>query len=187
MLSIDRWWVVALRGATAGLFGLLALLTPGLTLGLLVSMFGLWALVDGGLALLAAASPGRFDRARLLLVEGGIGTAIGVLVLLWPGITVLVLLLLAAIRAIGTGVAEALVALQLRRGGQGERLLEAAAASSVVVGALLLLLPSVAMRGTLWLLALHAIVFGALLAILALRLRALARGRGAGDRMVATT
>jgi len=187
MLSIERWWVVALRAAAAGLFGLLALLTPSLTLSLLVSMFGLWALVDGGLTLLAASAPGRDDRARLLLVDGGIGTGAGVLVLLWPEITVLVLLLLAATRAIGTGIAQGLYALRSRRVGQGDLLLDAAAASSVVVGALLLLLPSVAMRGTLWLLALHALVFGALLATLALRLRALARGRTDGDGMVATT
>jgi len=42
-----RWWAVALRGVAATVFGVLALVWPGITVFVLVALFGAYALVDG--------------------------------------------------------------------------------------------------------------------------------------------
>jgi uncharacterized membrane protein HdeD (DUF308 family) len=182
----ERWWVVALRGGAAGIFGLSALLTPGLTLDLLESLFGLFALGDGALALLLGRPGARRPGSRLLLAEGAVGVAIGVLVLLWPSITVFVLVLLVALRAVATGALQLAESRTLRRAGQGDRLLDVVGALSVVVGLALLTLPSLAARGLLWWVALHAIVSAALLVALALRLRA-AHDSSVGGGMIGAT
>jgi len=45
--TAQSWWVLALRGLVAILFGLAALFWPGLILAVLIVFFGLYALVDG--------------------------------------------------------------------------------------------------------------------------------------------
>jgi uncharacterized membrane protein HdeD (DUF308 family) len=45
-----HWWMVALRGVLAVLFGLATFLWPALSLAALVLLFGAYALVDGVVA-----------------------------------------------------------------------------------------------------------------------------------------
>ena len=83
------WWAMVLRGIVAVLFGLVALFWPGLTLFVLLVCFGVYAMLDGLLAIVAGirASGGR---KWLLLAEGALGVLAGLVVLFWPGTTALV-------------------------------------------------------------------------------------------------
>ena len=60
-----HWWVMAVRGAAALLFGIVALIWPQITLTVLVLLFGAYALVDGVLALVTAFSRGALAMACL--------------------------------------------------------------------------------------------------------------------------
>src|SRR5688572_4697716 len=124
------WWAVALRGALAVVFGVVAWIWPDITVRALVLLFGFYALVDGLLAL------------ALLLVEGIAGIAAGIVSFVWPGITALVLLYLIAAWAIATGVLEVVVAIWLRRELRGEWLLALVGVVSVLFGVFLVLRPS---------------------------------------------
>src|SRR3954463_12198609 len=89
---IRHWWVLALRGVLAILFGLIAFVWPGITLIALVLLFGAYALLDGLFALFAAAgAAGRHERWGALLLEGVAGIAAGVVTFIWPGMTALAL------------------------------------------------------------------------------------------------
>jgi hypothetical protein len=107
---VERWWVLALRGVAGILLGIAAFAWPGLTLVVLVILFGAYLLVDGVLALVA----GGMARSWLIILEGAAGVIAGILALVWPGITAVVLLFLIAAWAIVTGVAELVAAVRLR-------------------------------------------------------------------------
>ena len=65
-----NWWVFALRGLFAIIFGVLALIWPGSTLLALVLLFGAYALVDGILAVVSGiASYGRNERWWAVLLN----------------------------------------------------------------------------------------------------------------------
>jgi uncharacterized membrane protein HdeD (DUF308 family) len=182
---IGNWWVVALRGGAGVLFGLLALLMPGLTLGALVTLFATYALVDGVLALYLA----RHDRGergpRGFLIEGISGVVIGALALVWVDITAFMLLLLVGLRALAAGAAALLATLRLLRTGHLDRLLAATAVASLLFGLVLLVLPSMGIVGVLLWIALSALIIGSMLLALGLRLRGTARAGGDGGMMAA--
>jgi len=77
---INRWWIVAIRGVVAVLFGIFAFLRPHVTLTYLVSLFGIFALADGFFTMGAAIALGWLT----LFCEGVVGAAIAGLVFVMP-------------------------------------------------------------------------------------------------------
>lgn len=167
-----NWWVLALRGLAAVLFGLLTFLLPGLTLLVLVTWFGIYCLVNGLLTLFTAFRRGRSQpRWWALALEGGASLLAGVATLVWPGITWVVLLSLAALWAIVTGGLQVATAIRLRKQLTGEWTLIMSGLLSIAFGVLLWLAP---LTGTLvlnWWLSAYAFAFGIMLSVLAFRLR----------------
>jgi len=167
-----NWWTLALRGLFAVLFGIMAFAGPGITLGALVLLYGAYAFADGVLAI-AAALVGRTVGVPwwALLIEGLAGIGVGIITLLWPGITALVLLYLIAFWAVVTGVFEIVAAIRLRKEIRGEWLLALSGVLSVLFGVALIVSPGAGALAVVWLIGAYAIVFGALMIALALRLR----------------
>ena len=176
-LLARNWWTVALRGFIALLFGIAVFAWPGITLAVLVGLFGFFALIGGFLLLVAAVKQRRTDEPwGLLLLEGLFGIAIGIIVFIWPEITGLFLVYLIAAWAIMSGIFELIAAIQLRRQIRNEWLLAAAAIASLVFGFLLALWPVAGALAILWIIGAYALIFGILFIILAFRLRNWNRG-----------
>ncbi len=173
---VRTWWLVALRGALNVLFGVLALLWPGITFVVLVLLFGAYALVNGIIAL-GSVLLGRTWAGRRwpLVLEGVVGIGVGLVTLFFPGITAAALLALVAIWALASGVFEIVEAIRLRREIEGEWLLGLAGALSVVFGVLVLLFPTAGAVTLAWLIGGYAVVFGVVLVALGFRLRKAAR------------
>src|SRR5579862_245829 len=92
-----HWWLIALRGIAAILFGVIAFSQPAITLVALVWLWGAYAIADGVCSLFAsvrAAEHGR--RWGALLLSGICGVAAGLIAFAWTGITALALLYLVA-------------------------------------------------------------------------------------------
>ncbi len=178
--SLSRnWWVIVLRGLAGMTFGLVTFFAPGISLAALVLVFGAYAFADGVLAIISAIRRERpGDRWWLLLLEGIAGIGAGIVTLLWPGITALVLLYVIAAWALVTGVLEIAAAIRLRKAIKGEWLLILSGILSVALGVLLVLFPGPgALALVIWIGA-YAFVFGALLLALGLRLRSLRPSTG---------
>jgi uncharacterized membrane protein HdeD (DUF308 family) len=152
-------WLVV-RGVVAVLFGLLAVVWPGLTLVALALLFGAYALVDG-VGMLVEAFRGRDATGWRVgyLIAGLFGVVAGLLTLAWPGITALVLVVLIGAWAIVTGVLDIWAATQRR----GDWLLAIVGALSLVAGLLILLRPGVGAIAIAQVIGFYAIISGVLL------------------------
>jgi uncharacterized membrane protein HdeD (DUF308 family) len=166
------WWAVVLRGAAAILFGVLVLVWPPSAIAALVLLFGAYAVVDGIFNLVAAVRAPRGERRwGWLVFEGVISILAGLFTFFWPGITVLVLVLLVAWWSVVTGVAEIVVAIRLRKQIEGEWLLGLAGVLSLAFGVVLFVAPAAgAVAIAIWIGA-YSVIFGSLLVGLGLRLR----------------
>lgn len=172
----DTWWAMVLRGIAAIAFGVLAFIWPQITLTALIFLWGVYALVDGAFSIAAGIrSHGEYKRWWLLLVEGILSIAAGVVAFVMPGITALVLLILIAAWAIVTGVFEIAAAIQLRKEIKGEWLLALAGVASVLFGIAMFVNPAAGALAVVWLIGAYAVVFGALLIALGLRLHNLVK------------
>jgi uncharacterized membrane protein HdeD (DUF308 family) len=168
-LLARRWWALALRGLFAVLFGLLTFFVPGITLISLVLLFGFYVILDGVFDIVSAIrAPGHYWP---LLVEGIVGLIAGVLTILWPRITAMVLLYLIAFWAIVTGVLEIVAGIRLREVIANELLLILMGVISVLFGIFIIIFPGAgALAIVIWIGA-YALVFGIILIALAFRLR----------------
>ena len=171
-LLTRNWWLLALRGLVAILFGILAFVWPGLTLLTLVYLFGWFALVNGILSFfLAAKAPKGYTRIGSLILGGLISILAGLLTFFMPGITALGLLILIAAWAIVNGIMEIVAAIKLRKVITNEWLLVLAGIASIGFGVVLFLQPAAGALVLIWWIGSFALVFGILLMILAFKMR----------------
>ena len=166
-----NWWLLALRGLVAVLFGVLAFMWPGGTLITLVWLFGAFALVNGILSLVLATKTKGYPKVGSLILGGLLGILAGLLAFVMPGITALGLLILIAAWAIVTGIMELVAAVRLRKIINNEWLLVLAGIASVVFGILLLFQPAAGALVLIWWIGAWALLSGILLMILAFRMR----------------
>jgi uncharacterized membrane protein HdeD (DUF308 family) len=183
---IRNWWLVALRGVVALIFGVLTIFRPGVTLAALILLYGAYANVNGIFTVVVAIAHHRGEPHWVsLLVSGVLSVALGIVAFVMPRLTALSLLYIIAAWAIVTGVSEVATAIRLRRVITGEWLLVIAGVLSVLFGVFLVLFPGAgALAVTLWI-GTYAVMLGILLIALAFRLRSWGRARGVVGRATA--
>ncbi|MGN8244304.1 HdeD family acid-resistance protein [Cellulomonas soli] len=81
------WWIAVVRGALLIALGLLLLIDPLSTVTALVWLFGAFAVLDGLLALAQGIAYRHDPAARWRFVQGLVGIAFGVLLMVWPAPT----------------------------------------------------------------------------------------------------
>lgn len=110
------WWVVALRGALLVLFGLLALVWPGVTIVVIATLFGIFSILDG-ISEIAHARMSGADGRGWAIAQGVFAIVAGLIALIWPGVTALALVLIIAFWALVGGIAGITGSFRLRRAG----------------------------------------------------------------------
>ncbi|MGW7533524.1 HdeD family acid-resistance protein [Amycolatopsis sp. NPDC054798] len=169
------WPLVLTRGILGVLFGVLALVWPGITVLALAFLFGIYVLIDAVGALMQAFRPGDGTHRFAYALLGVLGVVAGIMTLVWPGVTVLVLATLVGAWAVVTGIMEIVAAIRLRKQITGEAFLIVAGALSVIAGVLVLFHPIAGAFGVALLIGIYAVIYGVTLVVLSLRLRKLAK------------
>ena len=171
-ILVRNWPVVLLRGVLGVLFGITAIVLPGLSFAALVIIFGAYAFANGVLSIISAVrrrNTGESIGAAVLF--GVVGIAAGIFTLLRPGITAMTLVYVIGAWAIVGGLLEIGAAIRLRKAIRGEWLLGLSGLLSIGLGIMLLLFPAAgALAIVLWVGA-FALIYGIALVALALRLR----------------
>ena len=181
----QNWWAVALRGVLAILFGIAALVLPVATMLSLVLIFAAYTLVDGVFAIISAVRAARrHERWGLLVFEGIVNIATGIVVVLWPGITLVAFMWLLAAWSIVSGTLMLAAAPRLARN-HGRWWLALGGIVSVLYGFLLIIAPLIGALVLTWWLGAYALIFGGFLLVLAFKLRA--RKNDAPERAVPHT
>jgi uncharacterized membrane protein HdeD (DUF308 family) len=176
---VISWWALALRGLLAIAFGIMTFVMPGLTLAVLVMLFGGYALAEG---VVSAAGAYRASLARERwwpqLLHAALSIAAGAFAFFRPGQTLVTLVVLIAGWSLLTGVLEIVSAVRLRKEIEGEWLLGLAGLASIAFGLLLLVAPVVGLLTIALWVGIYALIFGVVLVALALRLRPKSPGAG---------
>src|SRR5205823_861986 len=108
-----NWWLLALRGLAAVVFGVLAFVWPGAIL------IACWAMVTGILEIVAAIKLRKLINNEWLLVLAGIASvAFGVVLLLQPAAGVLILIWWVGAYALLFGILLVVLAFRMRRLGK---------------------------------------------------------------------
>ncbi|MBZ5521599.1 MAG: DUF308 domain-containing protein [Acidobacteriia bacterium] len=182
-ILIRNWWLLALRGGFAMLFGLIAFsmryeieswVLGAVALNSLLVMFALLAFVSGAFTVAAALwGAARLSHWWWLLVDGLVACTAGVLVLVLPDITLTELTHIIALSALIMSAVELGAAAKIRRHIADERFLAAAAAGSFVFGMYLTFHGVSDVRSALIWLGFYSLFSGIMMTALALRLRSL--------------
>lgn len=176
-VSSAKWWAFVIRGVLAIIFGLLAFLLPGLTLLGLILLFGAYAISDGIFNIVGAfQADSQNNRWWVLLLEGILSIAAGVIAFVYPGLSAIALVMVIAAWALVTGALEIAAAIRLRRQIHGEWMLVLAGVLSIVFAGVLVARPALGALALVWWIGAYAIAWGVLLIALGFRLRNWTRG-----------
>lgn len=166
------WYLTLARGILLVLFGIVAMVAPMTTAWTLAIVLGATALVEGVVEIVEALRHRDFGGTGLHVALGLINIAFGVIVLLMPGISLLVLVYITAFWTIVHGVGEVILAATLKGVPGGAR------AWGIIGGLLwagfgvvLLTQPAAGLVALLWIFGVWAIVLGLFLVGLSFAVR----------------
>jgi len=161
----ENWWLLLLRGLAAIAFGVIAFFWPGLTLVVLVYLWGAYAIVDGIFAIWAAfsLSGGGAGSRWWLGLSGVVGILAGIIAFAYTGMTALVLLMFIAAWAIIIGALQLYAAVQLWKVIDNAWWLVLSGLISMAFGVVLFGWPGAGALATIWTIAWYAVFFGCML------------------------
>lgn len=167
-----NWWGLILRGVAAILFGLAAIGWPAITLTVLLTLFGIFVLVDGVLAFVTAINAFRMNtRVWPHIIEGLVGVGVGIAVFLVPDLTARALLLFIALWAMTIGAFKIISSIELRSQMEGLWMLALSGILSILFGVFLLAFPAEGALAFVLIIGMYSIIAGSLLIALGLYMR----------------
>jgi uncharacterized membrane protein HdeD (DUF308 family) len=176
-VAARQWWVLLLQGVLGVAVGILAIIYPDLALATIALLFAAWAIVSGVTQLAAGwrVAEAR-GRSWPFLLSGAVSVITGLLAVLFPGVTVLYLILLLGAWILVSGMMEVYTAWRIRNEVTGEWILALIGALRVLVGIIIVAMPYVGAVLTAALFATWAILSGIGALALGWRLRQFAGG-----------
>jgi uncharacterized membrane protein HdeD (DUF308 family) len=186
-MLVRNWPILALRGAAAIIFGVLAWFWPDITLITLMIFFGAYLLVDGVSNLVTAARGEIRESRGVVATMGIVEIIIAILTFGWPDLTAIGLVFLIAAWAGTMGALAVFAAYLLRREIEGEWVLGVTGILLILFAVYLAVFPGPGALALVLLIGAGAVAYGLLNLTLAFRLRRWLRSPSGTDRGVATS
>jgi uncharacterized membrane protein HdeD (DUF308 family) len=175
-----HWWLFLLRGIVAIVFGVLALAWPGATLVLLTAFVAAYALVDGIVALMYAFQlRPMFDRWWVLLIQGLISAAFGVLAFINPTLSVAYIVIMVSLWMLFASIALFMLARAQRAMGVSSGWSTVGSILSLALAVVAIAYPGLTVTAVIALIAWFALVIGAVQLVVAFRVRSFSHAMAA--------
>jgi uncharacterized membrane protein HdeD (DUF308 family) len=176
----EIWWAILLRGLLALSLAVCAFAWPEKTLGIFVKLLGVYFLIDG---VIGASSAYRSGDKSSPLLQAIVSLALGLVLLLWTGISGKLFLILAGIWLVLQGISLLRAALRMGTGEEERGLAMAIGGVMALVGIVFVFWPDTGVVAISWLIGVGAALIGALFVYLATRVKRIrARIDSLGDR-----
>lgn len=167
-----HWWAVLLRGIVAILFGFVALFASGLTLNVLLILIVFFLIVGGLASIVGSLLATDHKHWWIMLLNGLISIAVGIIIFSWPAITLLIMVALVAIWAILTGLFELFASLSASWAAPGKAMVALVGVLTIILGIVMLVYPGVTINVAVWLIGLYALIIGISLVFFGFKLKA---------------
>ncbi|NYT12641.1 MAG: HdeD family acid-resistance protein [Methanomassiliicoccales archaeon] len=160
-----KWWEKVVIGVVAIIFGIVAFAWPDMTLYTITMLFGAFALVIGIFAIVSGIAGKDLGNARtIFIIQGILGIIIGLIVMTWPGLSLLFVAYLIGFWAIMYGVFEIVAAAAAPPdaipSGMSKGILALSGIISLIFGFIIVLFPGEGVLAILWIIAAFAIILG---------------------------
>jgi uncharacterized membrane protein HdeD (DUF308 family) len=169
---LNNWWLLVLKGVLLIVFGIIAMLNPGVTFTVMLIWFSAYLIIDGVFSLISVFRNWQTQEDKWLFVlEGALGIVLGILIYRSPETYALFTVLMMAFWAIFAGVSRIGMAIQLRKEIEGEGWLALSGVLSILFGIIIIAQPSIGVSTLVLIIAVFALIIGAALIMLGLRVR----------------
>lgn len=167
-----NWWAVLTRGLAAIIFGVGAILLPGLAIVVLLLLFAAYVMIDGVLAIFAALNArSEHHQYGLMLLEGLLDLGLAALIIAFPLDATFAIVYITAAWALLTGAFMMVGAFSIAPG-HGRWWFVIGGLASMAWGVALGMAPYLGALVFGYWFAIYAIIFGVVLVIIAFTLRA---------------
>ncbi len=165
-----KWWLVLLRGILAIIFGLIALLSPGIVLVTLLFYFGFVALFSG-LFLIIEGIAVKSDDRGIRILEGIISLLFGLLFIFMPGFVFTFVMYFIAFWAISGGIFQIINAIRLRKEISNEWLAIFTGLITLIFGILVLFNILAGAQALVMVFGIYALISGILMIVLSFKIK----------------
>jgi len=166
----DLWWFFMLRGVLAAILGICALFWPSRSLAILITLVGVFILADGVTGLVGAL---RNWAGAETLLQPVVSMVIGPVLLLWPGASVGLLLVVLGVWAWIFGVSQILEARKIPKESEDRASALSLGGIASAIGIILMVWPATGVVAISWVIAIAAFLVAAMLFFLAHRTKRL--------------
>ncbi|MBN2168818.1 MAG: DUF308 domain-containing protein [Actinobacteria bacterium] len=154
------WWAYLLRGILAIIIGIILLSWPGATVGVLIVIFGVFALIEGAIEfVMAIILASKLEPWGMAMIKSLVGLLIGGVMVSRPGVALAVVIVLIGIWMIITGFIQLLIAFELPPM-TGRSLVGVGGVLAVIIGILLIAIPFNTVGAVLILVSILLLIWG---------------------------
>lgn len=167
------WWVLVVYGVISLIFGLIAVFQPFQAGIALAWAFGIMALVEGAISVVALFSPEAGLSKGWVALYALASIVFGVLAVMNPVAMAGALLLVAAAWLIVAGIFRIVFAVRVRKAIQGEWLIALSGVLAIVLGGLIAAFPEAGLLAMMIWIGVGALFYGVLQIVAGIKLRKL--------------